>query len=127
MCHENVDQVEDVEVAFKVNGSHVAVKEDSEADRPYSGCVPPMPQPVFHNDEASCLAFKLLDIRSTIDDKQTSKYLGTKYHNPLVCLCKQVQQPLSGNVLGKAHNFVWIVGVAQKLGQKLQNGDAEIR
>ena len=83
-----------------------------------------MPQPVFHNDEASCLAFKLLDIRSTIDDKQTSKYLGTKYHNPLVCLCKQVQQPLSGNILCKTDDFLWILRVTKKLCQKIEDSNA---
>lgn len=67
MRDKNVDQIEDVKVALEVNGCDIATKKDREADSPDAWCIPPVAQPVLHQDEASCLIPKLLDVVRTID------------------------------------------------------------
>jgi hypothetical protein len=90
MCHEEINEIEDVKVSLKVDSSHVAVEENGEADCPNTGCVPPMPKSVLHDSESTCLVAEFLYIWWAVRDKQASKYLRTEYNDALISLREQI-------------------------------------
>jgi hypothetical protein len=60
--YEDVDQIEDVEVALEIDRRHISVEQQRETNRPHSRSVPPVPKSVFHYDKAASLIGELFDI-----------------------------------------------------------------
>ena len=83
-----------------------------------------MTQSVLHQNEASSLIRKLLDVVRAIYDKQSSQDLCAKNNDSLLRLSEEVQQPLSGDILCKTDDFLWILRVTKKLCQKIEDSNA---
>jgi hypothetical protein len=64
--NEDVDQIEDIEIALEIDGRNVTTEKYREADGPNAWGVPPMPQSILHQDEASAFLCKLLDIMCSV-------------------------------------------------------------
>lgn len=60
MNDEDVHEIKNIKIPLKIDGRHIAVEQDGKQDGPYSRCVPPVLEPIFHDDESTILIGEFL-------------------------------------------------------------------